>query len=168
MDKDCCITYEKNWFRYRAAGLIVEDGKILFITNKKVDYFYTVGGGVHMGEKAEECVCREMKEETGIDYEIDHLAVVCENFFDGHGWAIDGLKCHCIEFFFLMKSKGITELNCSSVGSDGTKEELVWIPIDRINEYNIKPTFLKERIMEIVNSNSILHIVTDADRKNID
>ena len=76
---DCCFTNEKNWFRYRAAGIVVEDGKVLFVTDKTLDYYYTVGGGVHMGEKAQECVCREMKEETGIDYEIDHLAVICEN-----------------------------------------------------------------------------------------
>lgn len=165
MKKDCCITIDKSWFRYRAAGLVVEDGKILFITNKEVDYYYTVGGGVHMGEKAEECVRREMKEETGIDYEIDHLAVICENFFDGHGWAIDGLDCHCLEFYFLMKSKGITDLICESVGANNMKEELAWIPIDQIENYNIKPTFLKDRMSEIINGNSILHIVTDADRK---
>ena len=64
---DCCFTNEKNWFRYRAAGIVVEDGKILFVTDKTLDYYYTVGGGVHMGEKAKDCVCREMKEETGLD-----------------------------------------------------------------------------------------------------
>lgn len=32
MDKDCCFTNGKDWFRYRAAGLVVEDGKVMFIT----------------------------------------------------------------------------------------------------------------------------------------
>lgn len=162
---DCCFTNEKNWFRYRAAGIVVEDGKVLFVTDKTLDYYYTVGGGVHMGEKAQECVCREMKEETGIDYEIDHLAVICENFFDGHGGIIDGLDCHCLELYFVMKSKGITDLVSESINADGNTEELVWIPIDKIEQYNIKPSFLQETIKEIINGDSVLHIVTDADRQ---
>ncbi len=162
MEKDCCITSEKNWFRYRAAGLVVEDGKILFITNKEVDYFYTVGGGVHMGEKSEDCVRREMKEETGNDYEVDHLAVVCENFFSGHGWAVDGMKCHCLEFYYLMKGNG-AKTTSQSTTFDGSKEELKWIPIDEIENYNIKPSFLKDRIKEIINGNSVIHIVSDVD-----
>lgn len=165
MDKDCCITNEKKWFRYRAAGLAVEDGKVLFITNKKIDYYYTVGGGVHMGEKAEECVRREMKEETGIDYEIDRLAVICENFFTGHGWAIDGMDCHCLELFFLMKSRGITDAVSESLSAEGVREQLTWIPLNEIADYNIRPSFLKDRIMEIINGDSILHIVTDTDRE---
>ena len=108
---------------------------------------------------------REMKEETGIDYEIDHLAVICENFFDGHGGIIDGLDCHCLELYFVMKSKGITDLVSESINADGNTEELVWIPTDKIEQYNIKPSFLRERIKEIINGDSVLHIVTDADRQ---
>lgn len=164
MNKDCCFTDENNWFRYRAASLIVEDGKVLFITNKLTDYYYTVGGGVHMGEKAEDCVRRELKEETGLDYEIDHLAVVCENFFKGHGWAVDGMDCHCLEFYFLMKSRGITELTSESLSAEGNREVLKWIPISEIQNYDVKPSFLKDRIGDIVGGNSVVHIVTELDR----
>lgn len=165
MQRDCCITDGNNWFRYRAAGIVIEDGKLLMITSEQVDYYYTVGGGVHMGEKAEDCVRREMKEETGIDYETDHLAVVCENFFRGDGWVIDGMDCHCLEFYFVMKSRGITDIVSGSTAADGSREELAWIPIDRIQEYNIKPTVLKDRIGDIINGGPIIHIVTEVDRK---
>lgn len=67
---------DNHWFRYRAGAIIVEDGKVLFVTSKSFDYYYTVGGGVHIGEKAEECVLREVYEETGIPYEIFRLAAV--------------------------------------------------------------------------------------------
>lgn len=143
-EKDCCFTSDKNWFRYRAAGLVVEDGNVLFISDDKLDYLYTVGGGVHMGEKSEGCVRREMKEETGVDYEIDHLAVICENFFDGSGGIIDGYNCHCLEFYYLMKSTGKTKLESNSINADGNREKLVWVPLDEIDKYNIRPSFLKD------------------------
>lgn len=42
-----------------------------------MDYDYSIGGGVHLGETAEECVCREVFDETGIHYEIQRLAMFC-------------------------------------------------------------------------------------------
>lgn len=162
--RDCCFTSGSNWFRYRTGAIIIEDNKILFVGSKSCDYLYTVGGGIHIGEKAEDCVRREVFEETGIEYEIDRLAVVCENFFKGKGGKIDGLDCHCLELYFVMKSKGSTRLNSSSYNSDNEAEEMKWIPIDEIGEYNIKPSFLKDKIKDIVNSTSVLHIVTEVDR----
>ena len=63
---DCGFTKENNWFRYRAAAIIVENDCVLLATNDKVDYYYSVGGGVQMGEKSEDAVVREVFEETGI------------------------------------------------------------------------------------------------------
>ena len=58
---DCCFMVNKHWFRYRAGALIVEDGKLLVMKTKSSDCYYTVGGGVHMGESAESCVLREVQ-----------------------------------------------------------------------------------------------------------
>ena len=76
---DCCYQVGNNWFRYRVAALIIEDGCLLAVTNPTAEYYYSVGGGVHMNEKSEDCVAREVLEETGVPYEVDRLAVVCEN-----------------------------------------------------------------------------------------
>ena len=159
--KDCCFMEDNHWFRYRAGAIIVEDGKVLFVTSKSFDYYYTVGGGVHMGEKAEECVLREVYEETGIPYEIFRLAAVCENFFKGKGGKLEGLDCHCLKFYFLMKSRGNMKLKSDSYNWDDEKEEMAWLPIDKLQEYNIKPAFLKDRIQEIVEGRGVLHIVND-------
>ena len=65
---DCCFIKENNWFRYRAAAIIVENDCVLFAGNELEDYYYSIGGGVHMGESAEEAVKREVLEETGVVY----------------------------------------------------------------------------------------------------
>ena len=99
---DCGFVSGDFWFRYRAAAVIIEEGHVLFAKNDLDSYYYSIGGGVHLGEKAEDAVIREVFEETGIEYEIDRLAFIHENFFAGSG-TLNGLKCHEIAFYFLMK-----------------------------------------------------------------
>lgn len=166
-NNDCCFTSGKNWFRYRAGAIIVEENKVLFATDDTIDYYYTVGGGVHLGESSGECIEREVLEETGIAYKTERLAAIVENFFDGHGGKIEGMACHCLEFYYIMKSKGDTRLNSHSFNQIGALEHMKWIPIDEIHRYNVKPSFLRERLQEILNSDQILHITSTADRTQV-
>ena len=55
---DCCFSADDNWFRYRTGAIIIEDGCFLVVKSESSKYFYTVGGGVHMNEKSEECIVR--------------------------------------------------------------------------------------------------------------
>ena len=158
---DCCFQVGNNWFRYRAAAIIIEDGCLLAVTNANTPHYYSVGGGVHMNEKSEDCVLREVLEETGVPYEIERLAVVCENLFTGHEASLDGLNCHVLEYYYLMKSRGLKELHSESYGWNNAKEELVWIPLENLPETNILPKFLQTRIHEILKSEGVLHIIND-------
>ncbi len=49
MEYDCGFVKESNWFRYRAGAIIIEDESVLFASNEREDYYYSIGGGVHMG-----------------------------------------------------------------------------------------------------------------------
>ena len=155
---DCGFTKENNWFRYRAAAIIVENGCVLFVGNSKENYLYSVGGGVHMGETAEQAVLREVFEETGVHYEIDHLAVIHENFFNDNSGTLEGLNCHEISFYFLMKPRGTQELHGNSYVC-GVKEELYWIPIEDLDKYTAFPSFMKEYLSR--EHSGIEHIITD-------
>jgi 8-oxo-dGTP pyrophosphatase MutT (NUDIX family) len=157
MENDCGFTKENNWFRYRAAAIIIENDCILFAKNEIDDYYYSIGGGVHLGEKAEDAVRREVFEETGISYEIERLAFIHENFFIGSG-SLDGYKCHEIAFYFLMKSRGKKELNSNSYSSLGMREHMHWIPIDKLKDYKAFPTFLIDKTKNI--NDGVEHIVT--------
>lgn len=85
MEYNCGFTKDNKWFRYRAAAIIIEESCVLFAGNEIDDYYYSIGGGVHMGESSEQAVKREVLEETGVSYEIDRLAVIHENFFNKTG-----------------------------------------------------------------------------------
>ena len=159
MDFDCGFTKGDNWFRYRAAAIIIENGCVLVAGNDKENYFYSVGGGVHVNEKAEDAVVREVLEETGVQYQIDKLVIIHENFWNGDGAYDKGLHCHEIAFYFLMKSRGTKELNCTGYTRFNDKETMYWIPIDDLDNYKIYPTFLKQYLRS--NHVGIEHIITD-------
>ena len=117
MTYDCGFTRESNWFRYRAAAIIIEDGCVLFAGNEREDYLYSIGGGVHMGETAEAAVLREVFEETGytlISWKFRGIVTFSQ---EGYG----------TEYMCLYTADGFT----------GTMKEcdegkLKWIPKDKI------------------------------------
>lgn len=159
---DCGFTKEYNWFRYRAAAIIVENECVLFAGNQNEDYLYSVGGGVHIGETAEDAVVREVFEETGVRYEVDRLAVIHENFFYASDGPLKRLNCHEISFYFMMKPRGTKELHSNSY-SCGVKEDMHWIPIEDLDKYKAFPSFMKDYLSK--EHCGIEHIVTD-ERKN--
>lgn len=159
MERNCGFTDGNKWFRYRAAAIIVEDDCVLFAGNEREDYFYSIGGAVHIGESAEEAVKREVLEETGVAYEVDHLAIVHENFFYEKGGSFRrGMDCHEIAMYFVMKPRGTKELKSDSY-TMGVKETMHWIPIDELDKYNAFPVFMKNYLQS--EHIGIEHIITD-------
>lgn len=155
---DCGFSKENSRFRYRAGGLLIHDGKMLFAKNAVGGYFYILGGGVHMGETSEHCIEREFLEETGIHAKAERLAVVCENFFRGEF----GEDCHVLEFYYIMTAETDAIEKCKHTSDIG--ENLVWLPIEQVPECEIKPDFIKKSIREIICRSEILHVVNGSDR----
>ena len=158
---DCGFVKGNNWFRYRTGGILIHDNKMLFVKSSIGDYFYMIGGGVHMGETSKTCIEREILEEAGINASAHHLAFVSENFFKGVGGMIDGRDCHTIEFYYFMKIEDDIS-KCKITTDDG--EALVWIPIDEIKNSEIKPSFVKDYIYEIITNEQIIHVIEEIDR----
>ena len=158
MEHNCVFIDENRWFRYRAAAIIVEDGCVLFAGNENEDYLYSIGGAVHIGETAEDAVKREVLEETGVEYAVDHLAVIHENFFNENTGSLKGMDCHEIALYYLMNPRG-TKLLHSDSYTMGVRETMHWIPIEKIAQYKAFPTFLKDYLLS--DHYGIEHIVTD-------
>lgn len=102
---------------------------------------------------------REVFEETGVQYEIDRLAVIHENFFDSDMGAHKDLCCHEISLYFLMKPRNTQALDSHSTTFGGIKEDMYWIPIEDLEHYKAFPSFLKDYLSK--QHGGIEHIITD-------
>ncbi len=162
MNYDCGFEKGNHWFRYRTGGIIIHDNKMLFVKSAIGDYYYMIGGGVHMGETSETCIEREVLEEAGIHAKADYLAVVCENFFKGKGGSVDGRDCHNVEFYYRMTVSNEEANYCKPTTDNG--EKLVWVPVEEIESSKIKPNFIKERINEIIHERKTIHVIEERDR----
>lgn len=59
------------------ALIVNENGEVLIVRSKKWGEKYTVPGGhIELGERAEDAIVREVKEETGLDSEVVELLVL--------------------------------------------------------------------------------------------
>lgn len=145
---NCNFNRGDDRFSYRVGAIIIEDGCVLLATNESADYYYSVGGRVHFGETAYNAVLRETKEETGIDYEVDRLVFINENFFVEPCGVNKGKRFHEIGMFFVMKPRGKKEIIADGYCMDG-KEHLEWVPIDKLKDLRVFPTFLASRINDL-------------------
>ncbi len=58
-------TYPPERVRVGCRGLVVKDNKVLLSYEERTGVYMSPGGGLENGETLEECVARELQEETG-------------------------------------------------------------------------------------------------------
>lgn len=127
-------TSELSW-RPSAYGVVIRDDKILLC--KHFGKFNLPGGSLDLGEKPEEAVVREVKEETGIDVANPRLLDVASDFFRmSHD---DNPLCHqTLLFYYVCEYVGGT---LSVDGFDEQEQKYAemaeWVPLARLDELEI-------------------------------
>ena len=101
------------------ALVVNEKGRILIVRSRKWGDKYTVPGGhIELGERAEDAIRREVKEETGLDSEPVELLIVQE--------AIYPKDYHKHEHFIFMDY--VCRATSTDVKLDGRElQEYVWV-----------------------------------------
>ena len=156
---DCGFSRGDKWFRFRVGAIIIEKEKVLFVRNRREEFYYTVGGGVHLGETSEEAIEREVYEETGLKYEVDRIAFIHEYFFN---LRVDDIRRECqeISFYYLMKPMG----RCMEITKEsrtlGVREEFHWLVLKELEKYEGYPEFLHEMIKNVRDGKRVGHLVT--------
>lgn len=153
-NKDIWLRTDDSSFHLRAAALVIENGRLLVAKEKHHNPFYTIGGGVRVGETTREAAQREAWEETGIQYEVDRLLYIQERFF-----TYGGMQKHEVAFYYLMKETH-SEI-AEGTQSDYAGETLHWIPVEELPATEIVPDFLKTALQNM--PENVRHFVTRED-----
>lgn len=63
-------------FRIAVSALIFDGERILLALRRDIDWWNLPGGGMEIGETVDEALCREVREETGLEIEVGQLVGV--------------------------------------------------------------------------------------------
>ena len=126
-------------FNYRVALLAVHNNKILFQKDDRDDYYSLIGGRVHLLEDSNQAIIREVKEETGIELNINDIKLVkvVENFFK-----YDNINFHELLFVYKVDSVELYKKdNFKTLDKDNVINK--WYNIQNISNMDIRPEFIK-------------------------
>lgn len=143
------VPREKLILRPAAYAIIVNDGKVLLVKMRSTGKWCLPGGGIDAGERIEDALRREVREETGIEIRIETLVLFKEDFFyyDPADKAIHGLL-----FFYFCKPETCDLLRGDQIDDDEA-ERPSWIEVQSLQEHDIQSH--GETILEILRSHQI-------------
>lgn len=124
-----------NRIRVRACGICIENNRVLMIGHRAIlgenTFWSPPGGGVEVGEMADDALRREFLEETGLEIEVGKLLIMNE---------FVKLPLHGIELFFVVKRVG-GEVVLGHDPEMNLGEQLIqkieWLSLDEIKRLNL-------------------------------
>ncbi|HEX9897448.1 MAG TPA: NUDIX hydrolase [Dehalococcoidales bacterium] len=124
--------------KVRPTGILIEDGKILIVKQEVSErrHWSLPGGELEYGETIEQCLRREIKEETGLDVKVKDMLYICDRF--------RRLNNHIVHITFLVERVGGKLPSSSFFHKDEEmNREVKMIPIDELTKYGFSQTFYR-------------------------
>lgn len=146
---DISFINKQGKFNYRVCGIIIKKNKILAMKDERSPYYYLPGGRVMIGERAEDTILREIKEELEIEASIIRPLWLNQAFFTED---VDELQYHEICIYFLID---IEESSILQMGNEFTLQEgnhthdFEWLEFDSLKDLYFYPLFLKNEIFNL-------------------
>lgn len=159
------VEFERSRFQVRAVAVILDrDEKRVLIHRAEIDDFWALPGGrMEIGETSAEAVVREMREEMGVDVEVDRLLWISEEFFE----YVD-VQWHGIAFYHLVRLSpdsslynreewpGIEEFVEDLFVPEHLRAEINrlklifrWHDRQQLHDLNLYPRFLQDRMRSL-------------------
>ena len=113
-----------NIFRYSIKAIIIKDDKFLVeqVDQGRGPFYKLPGGGHHFGETIHEALLRELKEELGLEAEIDPLLFIRDYLSKNHDMEFDDPNFQQTELMFFCKVKDFSSLG---QGSEPDKNQII-------------------------------------------
>jgi 8-oxo-dGTP pyrophosphatase MutT (NUDIX family) len=132
---------EKGLVRMGTRAIITNASKDKFLVEKNLNepgqFLNFLGGGLELGETLDECLKREIMEETGLAIsKMDYLFFV-ENFI-----TIKGETIHGIGFYYLV------ELERDDIESADERYEFLWFSKAELAGIDLRPQVVRDSIVD--------------------
>ena len=146
---DITFETEAGRFNYRVCAVLLDGERILAMHDERSPYFYLPGGRVRMGERAEDAVLREVREELGIEARIVRPLWLSQSFFNEDVAHVD---YHELCLYFLLDASA-TDLLTRGDRFRGPElrhvHDFEWLPFERLKDEYFYPLFLKTEIFHL-------------------
>lgn len=160
-EKDINVKIQDVLLNVRAVAIIVHDNKVLFQKRKQDKFWALPGGKIRVGEKSEDTIKRELKEELELNsFNVERCNSISEYFF-----TFDNTLIHQYIFSYVVSVNNDEWILNEQSEFDGKEknENLVftWFDINSLENAPIKPDFLKAQIDDIKNNKIIFTSYTE-------
>ena len=146
---DISFVTEEGRFNCRVCALLLDGERLLAMHDERSPYFYLPGGRVRMGERAEDAVLREVREELGIEAKIVRLLWLDQAFFNEDVVHVD---YHELCLYFLVDASA-TDLLTRGDRFRGPElrhvHDFEWLLFERLKDEYFYPLFLKTEIFHL-------------------
>ncbi len=122
-------------FKLRVTGILIEDERILLVKQRLNDArnWSLPGGTLETGETLEECMIREMREETGLLVAIEKLLYVCDRISENR---------HVVHITFkLRRTGGNLQLGSEPEPFANPISAVTWVPVAELTQYGFSKCF---------------------------
>jgi len=124
-------------FRARVGVVLINNGQILLIRDirQKPPTFHLPGDIVKLNETLETAAKRSVKEQTGLDIDVEKLRYVRDDIGDGR---------HRLDAFFLGAISRQQELTAN----ENQNFKVDWVNLEILESMDLFPQFLRAKILE--------------------
>ena len=142
---DIRIRSREGVFKYRVAGAIIKDDKLLMVNICNNGFYCLPGGHIHMGEDSVTAMKREINEEVGITCKSLKLISLTENFFK-----VKRGRMHEVCYFYLIEPNEELETKDYDIieNDEGIMKPLhfKWCPLSELDKEDFRPRNLIEKL----------------------
>lgn len=151
-------------FSYRASGVALDGERVLLTQLLGGDYWFLPGGRVELHEPATEALRRELREELGVEVEVERLLWLAEHFYEN-----ERLTHHVVALDFAMTIPGTAGLHGRQgafPGCDETMDLLFqWHRLDALPAIRLYPRFLPQALRALPAAPRHIVCVDSAERR---